>query len=274
MASVTVFALTRFTALAAGDCIPAVDVSDLTQSAHGSVDAITVTNFLASLPAPVNVTSASATSFAVGRLGATTPAFTVDSSTGSQVAGLKVTGAATGGTVAIVATDSGSNTNLIINAKGSGTIGIGTVSTGAVTITPALSVGGATTLQALTATTGAFSVSGAAVITAYRTETPASGVRGAITIGRSATVIGYIGMDGSDNLALIRPDNTASLVLNSTTSAALLAAGLSLSGATAPTHGIQFGTSAPGSLANGQIWYDGTDFKVRTGGATKTITIT
>ena len=37
-------------------------------------------------------------------------------------------------------TDSGSNANLSINAKGSGTIGIGTVSTGSVTITPALNL--------------------------------------------------------------------------------------------------------------------------------------
>jgi len=90
----------------------------------------------------LNVTSASATSLAVGLTGATNPAFTVDSSTASQVAGLKVTGAATGGTVAVVATDSGSNTNLTVNAKGTGTIGIGSVSTGLVTITPSTVVTG------------------------------------------------------------------------------------------------------------------------------------
>jgi hypothetical protein len=93
-------------------------------------------------------TSASATSLAVGLNGATNPAFTVDSSTASQVAGLKVTGAATGGTVSIVATDSGSDANLTVNAKGSGTIGIGSVSTGAVTITPATTITGVATLAA------------------------------------------------------------------------------------------------------------------------------
>jgi hypothetical protein len=92
-------------------------------------------------------TSASATSLAVGLNGATNPAFTVDSSA-SQVAGLKVTGAATGGTVSIVATDSGSDANLTVNAKGSGTIGIGSVSTGAVTITPATTITGVATLAA------------------------------------------------------------------------------------------------------------------------------
>jgi hypothetical protein len=93
-------------------------------------------------------TSASATSLAVGLTGATNPAFTVDSSTASQVAGLKVTGAATAGTVAVVVTDSGSNASLTVNAKGSGTIGIGSVSTGAVTITPATTITGVATLTA------------------------------------------------------------------------------------------------------------------------------
>jgi hypothetical protein len=93
-------------------------------------------------------TSSSATSLAVGLTGATNPAFTVDSSTASQVAGLKVTGAATAGTVAVVVTDSGSNASLTVNAKGSGTIGIGSVSTGAVTITPATTITGVATLTA------------------------------------------------------------------------------------------------------------------------------
>lgn len=88
------------------------------------------------------ITSNSAVALAVGRLGATTPAFTVDASTASQVAGLKVTGAGTGGTVTVVATDSGADTSLTINAKGAGTIGIGSVSTGAVTITPNTTIAG------------------------------------------------------------------------------------------------------------------------------------
>ncbi len=94
------------------------------------------------------ITSASASALAVGLNGATNPAFVVDSSTALQAAGLKVTGAASGGTVAIVAIDSGSNTSVTINAKGTGTIGIGTVSTGAVTITPNVTHTGTTTLSA------------------------------------------------------------------------------------------------------------------------------
>lgn len=70
------------------------------------------------------ITSASATALAVGRLGATTPAFVVDSSTASQVAGLKVTGAITGGVVAIAAIDSGADASLSIAAKGVGVLGL------------------------------------------------------------------------------------------------------------------------------------------------------
>jgi hypothetical protein len=96
----------------------------------------------------VTVTSASAVAVTVGRLGATTPAFTVDASTASQVAGFKVVGAATGGTVALVVTDSGTDASLTLNAKGTGTIGIGSVSTGRVTITPVTTITGSLTLSA------------------------------------------------------------------------------------------------------------------------------
>jgi hypothetical protein len=84
------------------------------------------------------ITSASATALAVGLAGATNPAFVVDSSTGSQAAGLKVTGAVAAGTVAAAVVSSGADASLTVNAKGTGTIGIGTVSTGVVTITPNL----------------------------------------------------------------------------------------------------------------------------------------
>jgi hypothetical protein len=59
----------------------------------------------------------------------------VDSSTGSQAAGLNVVGATAAGTVAVAVISSGAAANLTVNALGTGTIGIGSVSTGAVTIT-------------------------------------------------------------------------------------------------------------------------------------------
>lgn len=97
----------------------------------------------AAISTSATVTSASAVALAVGLAGATNPSFVVDSSTGSQAAGLKVTGATAAGNVAVAVISSGAAANLLLDAKGTGTIGIGSVSTGAVTITPATQVVGA-----------------------------------------------------------------------------------------------------------------------------------
>lgn len=111
----------------------------------------------------IGAITTSSKALAIGQATAT-PAFQVDASTASQIAGLKVTGAVTGGTVAIVAIDSGTDTSLTVNAKGTGTIGIGTVSTGAVTITPATTVTGLLTVTAgLTSAANAILKSGTAV---------------------------------------------------------------------------------------------------------------
>jgi hypothetical protein len=93
------------------------------------------------------VTSSNANAFAVGPNGATNPAFNVDASTASAATGLNVKAAAATGGLALSVISSGSNENLTINAFGTGTIGIGSVSTGAVTITPATTITGALTLS-------------------------------------------------------------------------------------------------------------------------------
>jgi len=92
-------------------------------------------------------TSNSSQALAVGPNGVTFPVFNVDASTAGAAAGLNVAGAATGGTVAISAIDSGANTNLSLNAKGTGTIAIGNVSSGRVTITPVTTITGSLTLS-------------------------------------------------------------------------------------------------------------------------------
>jgi hypothetical protein len=72
---------------------------------------------------------------------ATNPVWQVNFATASVATGLKVTGAAAASGVALAAISSGTNENLTIDAKGSGTIGIGSLSTGAVTITPPFTTG-------------------------------------------------------------------------------------------------------------------------------------
>lgn len=154
-----------------------------------TIDALTVTGNTilgnavtdtATLTGATTIQSTAAAAFTVGAVAAgATPAFAVDASTSSQVAGLKVTGAATGGTVAVVATDSGADTNVTINAKGTGTIGIGSVSTGRVTITPVTTITGLATL------TGGFTSAANAIL---KSGTAAPATAGAVAAGAPVTL--------------------------------------------------------------------------------------
>ena len=90
----------------------------------------------------VTISVANAAAFAVGPNGNTNPTLRVVTNTASAATGLSITSAAAAGGLALAVISSGTNENLTLNAKGSGTIGIGSISTGAVTITPALSLGG------------------------------------------------------------------------------------------------------------------------------------
>lgn len=119
-------------------------IATITSATITTLTSTTVNAASVNASTAATVTSAGASALAVGLAGATNPAFVVDSSTGSQAAGLKVTGATAAGTVAAAVISSGTDANLTINAKGAGTIGIGSASTGAVTVTPNLFTRGRT----------------------------------------------------------------------------------------------------------------------------------
>lgn len=107
-------------------------------------------------------TSASASAFAVGRLGATTPAFLVDASTASSVTGLQVKSAAAAAGLAVSVVSSGTDENLTIDAKGAGTITLNATGTGNIVMGRAVtgvssSVTGALTARSGTATPAAAS---------------------------------------------------------------------------------------------------------------------
>lgn len=142
--------------------------------------------------APITVTDTTSAALSVGRQGATNPVLQVDASATSVVTGLKITGAAAAGGVALTAISSGTNENLTIDAKGSGTITLNATGTGgitlarATTISAALTYGGVTLSNAVTGT-GAMVLSAsptftgtvnAAAITA--TSTIATGMAAAI----------------------------------------------------------------------------------------------
>jgi len=125
------------------------------------------------------IVSTSASALTVGANGATNPVLKIDASTTSVATGLGITGAAAAGGVAIAAISSGTDESLTIDAKGTGTIGIGSVSTGAVTITPATTITGL-----LTATAGITSV--ADIVLESGTAVPATA--GAVAAGAPVTL--------------------------------------------------------------------------------------
>jgi hypothetical protein len=86
----------------------------------------------------INVTADAADAMTVAQTG-TDYIFQVDAATTDAVTGIKITGAAEGDDVAIEVISSGTNEAMTFNAKGSGAITIGGVSTGDVNVGSAAS---------------------------------------------------------------------------------------------------------------------------------------
>lgn len=107
------------------------------------------------------VTSSAPAAVAVGPNGLTNPVFNVDASTASAATGINIKGAAAAGGVAVSVLSSGANENLTVDAKGSGTISIGSVSTGAIALARATGVTGAITGTSASATSLAVGLNGA-----------------------------------------------------------------------------------------------------------------
>jgi hypothetical protein len=248
--------------LASGDVLVFVDISDLTQAPTGSTVKATQTQFFAAINVPIVITSASAGAFAVGLTGSTNSAFKVDASTASQVAGLKITGAATGGTVALVVTDSGAAANLTINALGIGTIGIGSVSTGRVTITPALTIIGLLTAGAgLTITSGqALNMAGAVMSggatwntaqpitlsTAAQPNITSLGTIAALVAG-TGTFSSTLGVTGTATLGVVNASGAVATGALTVTGAATVSTTLGVTGAISGTTAA-FSTSSAGQV--------------------------
>lgn len=140
----------------------AMTFTDLTTTGNTTLgNAVTDTT---AINGATTITTTSASGLTVGANGATNPVLKVACSTASVATGLSITGAAAAGGLALAVISSGTDEALTVNAKGAGTIGIGSVSTGAVTITPATTVTGLLTLTAgLTSAANAVLKSGTAV---------------------------------------------------------------------------------------------------------------
>ncbi|MHB1950116.1 MAG: hypothetical protein ACYCQK_01425 [Acidiferrobacteraceae bacterium] len=105
------------------------------QIANLATSGLSVTNTSA-LPVaePVTITSINADALAVGPAGTTNPTLQVDASTASAATGVKIKSAAAAGGCAVSVVSSGTNENLTIDAKGSGTVTINGTATGRITL--------------------------------------------------------------------------------------------------------------------------------------------
>jgi hypothetical protein len=93
------------------------------------------------------LSSASANILAAGPAGATNPTLNIDASTASAATGLNVKSAAAAGGLAVSVLSSGTNENLTINAKGSGTITLNNTATGNVLVNRLLDISASTAGQ-------------------------------------------------------------------------------------------------------------------------------
>lgn len=191
-----------------------------------------VGNFTTLSAAATTITSASSGALSVGRLGATTAAFQVDASAATSVTGIKVTAAATGGGAGIAA-QGDTNTNLRIDASGSGTITMGGTSTGAITLTRATTMSGALTYGGVTlsnAVTGTGNMVLSASPTLSGTVGGALTFSGALTLSSALTYGGVTlsnAVTGTGNMVL-----SAAPTFTGTASFATISASASVSAGT------------------------------------------
>lgn len=175
-----------------------------------------------------NITSATANAFVVGPNGSTNPTLNIDASTTLSATGIQVKAAAAGSGVAISALSSGANEALKIDAKGTGGISIGSVSTGAVNIASGAILNTPASMVATNVTGTAAGLTAGRVSNANLTGDITTG-----TIGNSttlATVVSAASVGSSTAIPTIT-FNAKGLVTGSSTSVVVAPAG-TLSGAT------------------------------------------
>lgn len=153
----------------------------------------------------LTVTSAGASAFAVGRLGATTPALLVDASTGVSVTGFKVAAGASGGGLALSLTGGAAAENLTLDAKGSGTLTLQGTATGAVALGAATGVTGALTVTSAGAAALAVGRQGAtspALLVDASAATSVTGLSVASAAAGAGLALALVGGNAAENLTL------------------------------------------------------------------------
>lgn len=159
-----------------------VTTTDLTATGNTTLgNAVTDTT---AINGATTITSTSASALTVGANGATNPVLKVNASTASVATGISVTGAAAAGGVAVAVTSSGVNESLLIDAKGSGAISLGTTSNGNINLLRAAVL--SSTLDIGTNVTLAKETAHTVTVTTSTTATAAGGAL-TFTAGAGAT---------------------------------------------------------------------------------------
>lgn len=162
-------------------------ITDLTTTGNTVLgNAVTDTT---AITGATSITSTSASALVVGANGDTNPVLKVVASTASQATGIKIVGAAAAGGVDVTAISSGTNENLTINAKGSGTVSINGTGTGNI------SLGRATTVN------GAFTANGPASLAASESIAAGGGANCYASVGQGATAPRIVAGSGAPTIA-------------------------------------------------------------------------
>lgn len=200
------------------------------------------------------VTSAAAAALAVGPNGATNPALVVDGSVSSAATGVKIIGRAAAAGADMIVVSSGTNENLKIDAKGSGTVSINTTGTGAITLGAATGVTGAATVTSTSAsalTVGANGATNPVLKVDANTASVATGIgiTGAAAAGGVAVAV--ISSGTNENLKIdAKGSGTITLGTTSTGNIVPKRAVVADLGITSigPTAGVGYATGAGGAV--------------------------
>lgn len=165
-----------------------------------------------------SLTATGATGLAIGPNGSTNPVLVADCSVSSAATGLKVTGRAATAGADLTVVSSGTNENLKIDAKGSGTITLGNTSTGAIALARATGVTGAATVTVASATAltvGANGATNPVVQVDSNTASVATGLKvtgAAAAAGLAVAVIS----SGTDENLTINAKGAGTVTINDT----------------------------------------------------------
>lgn len=180
------------------------------------------------------ITSASANAFAVGKAGATNPAFNVDASTALSATGLNIKSAAAASGVALSVISSGAAENLTVDALGTGTLSLQSVATGRLLIGQGTTLTSASSAAFLVGRQGgtnpAFAINAAAPTSVTGLTVTAAAAGGGLTVAVSSS-------NASENLTIGAKGTAGTITFNS---------GVAATAGGAAADGIMFGSIAVG----------------------------